>query len=56
MALGHSKTAESFFLPHTVEGDTVTFKITEDKTKFVYGEVIDIVESSDHRIEPTALT
>jgi len=40
------------FLPHTVEGDTVTFKITEDKAKLVYGEVVEIINPSEHRIEP----
>jgi len=39
------------FIPHTVEGDIVTFKITEDKAKLVYGEVIDIISPSKMRGE-----
>lgn len=39
------------FIPHTVKGDRVKYCITEDKSKFVYGSVLEIVEPSPLRGE-----
>lgn len=39
------------FIPHTVEGDTVSFRVTEDKARFVYGEMIELLEPSELRGE-----
>jgi len=39
------------FIPHTVKGDVVTFTITEDKTKMLYGALEKIVEPSPLRGE-----
>lgn len=39
------------FIPHTVEGDTVTYTVTEDKSKFVYGDLAEVLEPSAKRGE-----
>lgn len=39
------------FVPHTVQGDVVKFKVTEDKGNFLYGSLEDIVEASEFRTE-----
>jgi 23S rRNA (uracil1939-C5)-methyltransferase len=39
------------FIPHTVEGDTVEFSVTEEKKNFVYGKLEEVIEESEFRGE-----
>jgi 23S rRNA (uracil1939-C5)-methyltransferase len=39
------------FIPHTVEGDTVTYTVTEDKKNFTYGMLEEVITPSDKRGE-----
>lgn len=39
------------FIPHTVEGDTVRYTVTEDKKNFTYGVMTELVKPSEKRGE-----
>ena len=39
------------FIPHTVEGDTVSYRVAEDKKNFTYGELAEVITASDKRGE-----
>ncbi len=39
------------FIPHTVEGDTVSYFVTEDKKNFTYGAMTELVRPSEKRGE-----
>ncbi|MGE4267510.1 MAG: class I SAM-dependent RNA methyltransferase [Deferribacterales bacterium] len=39
------------FIPHTVEGDTVSYRVAEDKKNFTYGELVEVIAASDKRGE-----
>jgi len=37
------------FIPHTVEGDTVCYTVTEDKKNFTYGAMTELIKPSEKR-------
>ncbi|TCK62528.1 class I SAM-dependent RNA methyltransferase [Seleniivibrio woodruffii] len=39
------------FIPHTVEGDTVSYEVVDDKKNFTYGSLKEILTASDKRGE-----
>jgi 23S rRNA (uracil1939-C5)-methyltransferase len=43
---------KAVFIPFTIEGEKVSAKITLDKKKFAKGELVKIIEPSQHRVEP----
>ena len=51
LGLGHFE-GRTIFLPYTAPGDVVTFEITADKKKVLFGEPETIIEPSPLRIKP----
>jgi 23S rRNA (uracil1939-C5)-methyltransferase len=43
---------KAVFIPFTIEGETVSATITREKKQFAEGEIIDLRQSSPHRVEP----
>lgn len=43
---------KTIFIPNTLVGETVEFKLTRIKKKYLEGELVTISNSSDNRIEP----
>jgi tRNA/tmRNA/rRNA uracil-C5-methylase (TrmA/RlmC/RlmD family) len=40
------------FVPFTIDGETVSAQIVREKKQFAEGEIVDLRESSAHRVEP----
>ncbi|MCK4537909.1 MAG: class I SAM-dependent RNA methyltransferase [Candidatus Krumholzibacteria bacterium] len=51
LGLGHFE-GRTIFLPYTAPGDVVTFEITADKKKVLFGNPEEIIEPSPLRIKP----
>src|SRR5207253_6672713 len=43
---------KAVFIPFTIEGESVTAKITREKKQFAEAEIVDLRERSQHRVEP----
>ena len=43
---------KAVFIPFTIEGERVSAKITREKKQFAEAEVVDLKQSSPHRVEP----
>jgi 23S rRNA (uracil1939-C5)-methyltransferase len=43
---------KAVFIPFTIEGESVSAKVTRDKKQFSEAEIVDLRERSTHRVEP----
>src|SRR5437016_13880658 len=43
---------KAVFVPYTIEGETVSVEIVREKKQFAEAELIDVKESSPHRVTP----
>jgi tRNA/tmRNA/rRNA uracil-C5-methylase (TrmA/RlmC/RlmD family) len=43
---------KAVFVPYTIEGETVSVEIVREKKQFAEAELVDIKESSPHRVKP----
>jgi 23S rRNA (uracil1939-C5)-methyltransferase len=43
---------KAVFIPFTIEGESVSAKITREKKQFAEAEIVDLRERSPHRVEP----
>jgi len=43
---------KAVFVPFTIEGESVSAKITREKKQFAEAEIVDLREKSPHRVEP----
>jgi 23S rRNA (uracil1939-C5)-methyltransferase len=43
---------KAIFVPYTIEGETVSAEIVRDKKQFAEAELVDVKESSPHRVAP----
>ncbi|MGB9731436.1 MULTISPECIES: class I SAM-dependent RNA methyltransferase [Calditerrivibrio] len=49
--IGRLQNGKVVFVPFAVNGDIVNIKIKEEKKSFSYGELIEVVKSSPHRVD-----
>ncbi|MBU1077661.1 MAG: class I SAM-dependent RNA methyltransferase [Spirochaetes bacterium] len=52
LARGAREHNKTYFIPYTIEGESVKIKIIEDKHNFAYAEAVEILKRSPHRIQP----
>jgi 23S rRNA (uracil1939-C5)-methyltransferase len=50
--LGRLPDGKAVFVPFVLPGETVRIKIREEKKRYAYGELIDIVKKNENRIPP----
>jgi len=43
---------KAVFIPFTIDGESVSAKITREKKQFAEAEIVDLRETSSHRVEP----
>jgi 23S rRNA (uracil1939-C5)-methyltransferase len=53
--LGRLPDGKAVFVPFVLPGEEVRIKIREDKKRFAYGELIEVIKKSDDRIMPTCM-
>ena len=46
------ESGKAVFVPYTIEGETVSAEIVRDKKQFAEAELVDVKESSPHRVAP----
>src|SRR5258708_22192520 len=46
------ESGKAVFVPYTIEGETVSVEIVRDKKQFAEAELVDVKESSPHRVAP----
>ena len=48
-SLAHTEDGKVIFMPYGAPGDKVNYKITEDKSDYLRGEILEIIEQSPDR-------
>src|SRR6267378_2949496 len=43
---------KAVFVPFTIEGETISAEIVREKKQFAEAEVVDVRQSSPHRVQP----
>ena len=52
VGLGRLPDGKAVFVPFVLPEETVHIKIREEKKRFAFGELIDIVQENENRISP----
>ncbi|MCD6576563.1 MAG: class I SAM-dependent RNA methyltransferase [Anaerolineaceae bacterium] len=50
--LGRLPDGKAVFIPYVLPGETVRIRIREEKKRFAFGELIEIIEKNENRISP----